>query len=313
MSAAPNAKRDVHYQNVDPSIRLFLHHESPEVIFDDGAWNEGPCYFPASRTLIWSDIPNDRLMRFDELSGNAHVFRSSSMHSNGNTVDRQGRLVTCEHGARRLTRTEFDGTVTILADHHQGKRLNSPNDVVVRSDGSVWFSDPTYGIDSDYFGNRAAMEQAGSFVYRIAAAGGPPEAVITTMRQPNGLAFSTDEKRLYVVDTARTGGHELPCHIRLFDIRPKELPIDRGVLIDATVGLFDGLRVDDQDRIWAGAGDGVHCYGSDGRLLGKILLDCPVINLCFGGPKRNILYMCTPQQLLRLPVRARGQSPFLPS
>ncbi len=298
------------YEQTDPSVRLFLHHELPRVLFDDGGWNEGPCYFPASRTLVWSDIPNDRLMRFDELSGGVHVFRHPSMHSNGNTVDRQGRLITCEHGARRVTRTEFDGSVTVLADRHDDKLLNSPNDAVVTSDGSVWLSDPTYGIDSDYFGHRAERVQPGAFVYRLPSDGGAPEPVITTMRQPNGLAFSTDEQRLYVVDTARTGGAELPCHIRRFDIGVDGRPTDRGVVIEATAGLFDGIRIDDQDRIWAGAGDGVHCYDADGRLLGKILLDVPVINLCFGGPKRNILYMCAPRQLLCVPVRARGQNAF---
>lgn len=300
-----------HYEHTDPGIRLFLHHEAPEVLFEDGRWNEGPCYFPASRSLIWSDIPNDQLMRFDELSGSVHVFRPGSGHSNGNTVDRQGRLVTCEHGTRRVTRTEFDGSITVLAECRAGKRLNSPNDIVVKSDGSIWFSDPTYGIDSDYFGNRATRDQDGAYVYRLPRGGGEPEAVITTMGQPNGLAFSTDETRLYVVDSARTGGPDLPCHIRRFDIGPDGQPVDAGVLVDASVGFFDGIRVDDQDRIWAGAGDGVHCYSPEGRLLGKILIGGPVINLCFGGPKRNILYMCAPRQVLRVPVRARGQNPFL--
>lgn len=140
------------YERHDPSLRLFLDHETPQVVFGDGSWNEGPCYFPASRSLIWSDIPNDRLMRFDEISGQVCVFRPSSNHSNGNTVDRFGRLVTCEHGARRITRTEFDGSVSVLADTGRGRQFNSPNDAVVKSDGSIWFSDPSYGIDSDYFG-----------------------------------------------------------------------------------------------------------------------------------------------------------------
>lgn len=311
MNSSSSPKHTVQYEQTDPNARLFLHHESPEILFEDGSWNEGPCYFPASRTLVWSDIPNDRLMRFDELSGSVHVFRQSSLHANGNTVDRQGRMITCEHGGRRVTRVEFDGSITVLADRHQGKPLNSPNDAVVKSDGSVWFSDPSYGIDSDYFGHRAQREQAGAYVYRVPAAGGAPEAVITTMGQPNGLAFSTDERKLYVVDSARTGGADLPCHIRRFDIGQDGHPVDRGVLVEGSVGLFDGIRVDDQDRIWAGAGDGVHCYDADGRLLGKILTGGPVINLCFGGPKRNILYLCAPRRLLRLPVRARGQNPFL--
>ncbi len=311
MTSSTTHLQNVQYQQADAGIKLFLHHESPQVIFDDGAWNEGPCYFPASRTLIWSDIPNDRLMRFDELSGSVNVFRQPSMHSNGNTVDRQGRLITCEHGGRRVTRTEFDGSIRVLSDSHDAKALNSPNDTVVKSDGSLWFSDPTYGIDSDYFGHRKARVQRGAYVYRLMAGGDAPEAVITTMGQPNGLAFSADEQRLYVVDTARTGGAELPCHIRRFDIGADGRPIDRGILVEASAGLFDGIRIDDEDRIWAGAGDGVHCYDANGSLLGKILLDTPVTNLCFGGVKRNILYLCTPRRVLRLPVRARGQNPFV--
>ena len=299
------------YEQTSPDIRLFLQHEVPEIIFQDGRWNEGPCYFPASRALIWSDIPNDRLMRFDEISGLVHVFRPSSSHANGNTVDRLGRLVTCEHGSRRVTRTEFDGSITVLAERFSGKRFNSPNDVVVQSNGAIWFSDPSYGIDSDYFGHRAPREQAGAYVYRLPPEGGAPEPIITAMGQPNGLAFSTDEKKLYVVDSARTARSDLPCHIRRFDMGPDGKLVDRGVHVECTVGLFDGFRIDDEDRIWAGAGDGVHCYGSDGQLLGKILLGGPVINLCFGGPKRNILYMCMPQKVLRVPVRARGQNPFL--
>jgi gluconolactonase len=311
MNSPARSQHTVQYEQTDSVARLFLLHESPHVLFEDGSWNEGPCYFPASRTLVWSDIPNDRLMRFDEISGSVHVFRHPSMHSNGNTVDRQGRLVTCEHGSRRVTRVEFDGSISVLAERHQGNRLNSPNDAVVQADGSVWFSDPSYGIDSDYFGHRARSEQAGAYVYRIPAAGGAPEAVITTMGQPNGLAFSCDERRLYVVDSARSGGADLACHIRRFDIGDDARPIDRGVLVEGSVGLFDGIRVDDQDRIWAGSSDGVHCYGPDGSLLGKILIGGPVINLCFGDAKRNILYLCTPRRLLRLPVRARGQNPFL--
>lgn len=299
------------YEQTDPGAKLFLHHLVPEVIFEDGGWNEGPAYFPASRSLIWSDIPNDRLMRFDEISGSVQVFRPDSNHANGNSVDRQGRLVTCEHGARRVTRTEFDGSISILAESYAGKPLNSPNDVVVKSDGSIWFSDPTYGIDSDYFGNRAPSEQPGSYVYRLPPGGGAPEAVITTMIQPNGLAFSQDEMQLYVVDSARTGGPDLPAQIRRFDIDPEGKPVDAGVVVDASVGIFDGFRLDDEGRIWAGAGDGVHCYSPDGRLLGKILTGGMVINLCFGGPKRNILYICAPHQVLRIPVRARGQNPFL--
>jgi gluconolactonase len=299
-----------HYETTEPGMPLFLHHEMPEVIFADGRWNEGPCYFPAWRALIWSDIPNDRLMRFDEITATVSVFRAPSSNANGNTSDREGRLVTCEHATRRVTRTEHDGRVTVLADNFGGRRLNSPNDVVVRSDGSIWFSDPHYGINTDYFGHRGTSEQDGAHVYRLDPATGRLDAVITTMVQPNGLAFTADEKSLFVVDSARTKGPDHPCHIRRFDVTGGGTLADRGVVVEASVGLFDGIRLDDQDRIWAGAGDGAHCYASDGRLLGKILMDAPVINLCFGGPKRNILYLCSPRQVLQVPVRARGIDAF---
>jgi len=299
------------YEQTDPTIRIFILHEEPEVIFGDGRWNEGPCYLPASRMFVWSDIPEDRLMRFDEISGTVCAFRTPSHHANGNTVDRQGRLITCEHGTRRVTRTEFDGTVHILADRFEGRRLNSPNDVIVKSDGSIWFSDPTYGIDSDYFGNLGESELGVASVYRLDPVTSTVEAVITSMIQPNGLAFSRDESRLLVVDSARTGGPHLPAHIRLFDLSSKGRPEDRGIVVEASAGLFDGIRLDDQDRIWAATGEGVHCYSFDGRLLGKILTGGPIINLCFGGPKRNILYMCGPREVLRVPVRARGQNTFL--
>lgn len=299
-----------YYETTDPTLPLFLHHETPEVLFDAGRWNEGPCYFPAWRSLIWSDIPNDRLMRYDELAGTVSVFRPSSGHSNGNTTDRQGRLITCEHGGRRVVRTEHDGSLRVLADRFGSGRLNSPNDVVVKSDGSIWFSDPHYGINLDYFGYRAEPEQAAARVYRHDPATSQTTAMIETMGQPNGLAFDAAETSLYVVDSARTRGPEHPAHIRRFDVAPDGALTDRGVVVEASVGVFDGIRLDDAGRIWAGTGEGVHCYAPDGRLLGKILTGGPVINLCFGGPKRNILYMCAPKQVLRVPVRVRGIDPF---
>lgn len=299
-----------HYETTDPAASLFFHHEVPEVIFSDGRWNEGPAYFPAWRSLIWSDIPNDRLMRFDEITQTVSVFRSPSGNANGNTADRQGRHVTCEHGSRRVTRTGHDGSIRILADRYGEGRLNSPNDVVVKSDGSVWFSDPHYGINTDYFGNRATSEQDGAYVYRLDPATGELAAVITGMVQPNGLAFSSDESSLFVVDSGRTIGPDHPCHIRRFDVSADGGLTDRGVVVEASVGLFDGIRLDDAGRIWAGTGEGVHCYAPDGRLLGKILVGSAVINLCFGGPKRNILYMCAPKTVLRVPVRVRGTDPF---
>jgi gluconolactonase len=303
----------IQYETTDPTQPLFLHHEVPEIIFAEGRWNEGPCYFPAWSALIWSDIPNDRLMRYDERTRTVSVWREPSNNANGNTIDRQGRLVTCEHAARRVTRTEFDGTSRVLADRFEGGRLNSPNDIVVKSDGTIWFSDPHYGINTDYFGTRAVSEQKGAWVYRFDPETGRLEAVITTMVQPNGLAFNADESALFVVDSGRTMGPDYPAHIRRFDMLPGGGLRDGGVVVEATVGVFDGLRIDDEGRIWAGAGDGVHCYSIAGKLLGKVLLGGPAINLCFGGPKRNVLYICAPFKVYRVPVRARGIDPFAAS
>jgi gluconolactonase len=300
------------YQTAAGGPPLFLQHEEPEVIFAEGRWNEGPCHFPAWRCVIWSDIPNDRLMRYDEITRSVSVFREPAHNANGNAVDRQGRLVTCEHATRRVTRTEFDGSVRVLADRFGAGRLNSPNDVVVRSDGTIWFTDPHYGINIDYFGRRAAAEQERAAVYRLDPATGRLDAVITSMVQPNGLAFTPDERALLVVDSGRTLGPEHPAHIRRFEFDADGAPRDCGVVVEATAGIFDGFRIDDEGRIWAAAGDGVHCHAADGTLLGRILLGGPAINLCFGGPKRNLLYVCMPARVVRVPVRARGIDPFSP-
>ena len=196
--------------------RLFIPTSHVDKLFTDCRWAEGPAYFPALRCLIWSDNPNDRMLRLDECSGAVSVFRSPAGYSNGNTVDRCGRLVTCEHGNRRVSRTEYDGKVITLADSYRGKRLNSPNDVVVKSDESIWFTDPTYGIDSDYEGHRSPSEQAGNFVYRLDPRSGVLEIVADDFVQPNGLAFSPDERTLYIVDTGRSHKPDGPAHILKF-------------------------------------------------------------------------------------------------
>jgi gluconolactonase len=284
--------------------RLFVPTSHVDKLFTGCRWAEGPAYFPASRSLIWSDIPNDRMLRLDECSGAVSVFRHPAGHSNGNTVDRSGRLITCEHGGRRVSRTEFDGTVVTLADRHQGKRFNSPNDAVVKSDDSVWFTDPTYGIDSDYEGHRGPSEQAGNFVYRLDARSGALDVVADDFVQRNGLAFSPDERRLYIIDTGRSHKPDGPAHIRRFDVGDDDKLTDRGLFADSTAGFFDGLRVDMQGRIWTSAGDGVHAYDPDGTLIGKIRIPEVVANVCFGGLKRNYLYICGTTSLygVRLPV-----------
>jgi len=267
-------------------------------------WAEGPAYFAAGQYLIWSDIPNNRMLRHDGCSGTVSVFRQPAGNSNGNTVDRQGRLVTCEHGGRRVSRTEVDGSVITLADKHDGKRLNSPNDVVVKSDGSIWFTDPSYGIDSDYEGNLSEREQSGNFVYRIDPKSGEVRVVADDFVQPNGLAFSPDESLLYIVDTGRTHRENGPAHIRSFAVGDGGKLAGRGVFAECTAGLFDGFRLDTAGRIWTSAADGVHCYDPDGTLIGKVLVPEVVANVCFGGPKRNYLYICGTTSLygVRLPV-----------
>jgi gluconolactonase len=284
--------------------RLFIPTAHLDKLFTGCRWAEGPAWFPAGRYLIWSDNPNNRMLRYDETDGSVSVFRHPSNYSNGNTVDRQGRLVSCEHGARRVSRTEFDGSVTTIADRYNGKRLNSPNDVVVKSDGSIWFTDPTYGIDSDYEGHKSESEQDGSHVYRVDPKSGEVAKVAGDFVKPNGLAFSPDESLLYIVDTGRTHVENGPAHIRRFKVGENGKLSGGEVFADCTAGLFDGFRVDTEGRIWTSAGDGVHCYHPDGTLIGKIHVPEVVANVCFGGDKRNYLYICGTSSLygVRLPV-----------
>jgi len=265
-------------------------------------WLEGPAYFPAGRYLVFSDIPNDRILRWDETTGAVGVFRQPSGFANGNTADRRGRLVSCEHGTRRVTRTEPDGSVTVLADSYRGKLLNSPNDVVERADGSIWFTDPAYGIDSDYEGHKAESELGACYVFRIGPGAGEPVIVADDFSRPNGLAFSADERRLYISDSARR-------HIRAFEVTdtPDGPALTGGeVFASCTAGAFDGLRVDDSGRIWAAAHDGVHCIGPDGTLLGKLRLPEITANLAFGGAQRNELFLCATSSLYSLRVSFRA-------
>jgi gluconolactonase len=264
-------------------------------------WAEGPVYVPAGRYVLVSDIPNDRIVRWDETTGVVGVFRQPAGYANGNTLDRDGRLVTCEHGNRRVTRTEHDGTITVLADRHEGRRLNSPNDVVARSDGSIWFTDPAYGIDSDYEGYRADSEIGGCFVYRVDPVTGSCEIVADDFDRPNGLAFSLDETQLYIGDSRAK-------HIRLFDVGRSGLSGGR-LFAECTVGTFDGFRLDDTGRIWAAAGDGIHCLDPDGTLLGKLLLPETASNLVFGGLKRHHLFVSATTSVYALRCSVNGATP----
>lgn len=269
-------------------------------------WSEGPAWFAAGRYVIWSDIPNDRMMRWDETSGQTSIFRHPAGYSNGNTVDRQGRLVSAQHGLRSVTRTEHDGTVTTLADSFDGKRLNSPNDVVVSSDGAIWFTDPPYGIDSDYEGHKAESEIGSNNVYRIDPGTGKVTVVADDFDRPNGLAFSPDESKLYITDTAAK-----PRVCRVYDVDLDAGKLSGGdVWATETNGGFDGFRFDTEGRCWMSAGDGVHVLDHDGSLLGKIFIPEGVANLVFGGPKLNRLFICGTTSLYSIMLPVNGVKTF---
>lgn len=277
-----------------------------EKLFEGCRWAEGPAYFAAGRYLVWSDIPNDRMLRWDETTGTVGVFRSPASYSNGNTIDRAGRLVTCEHGGRRVTRTEHDGSITVLADRFQGKRLNSPNDVVVSRDGAVWFTDPAYGIDSDYEGHAGESEIGACNVYRLDPQSGAVEIVADDFVRPNGLAFSPDEAILYISDTGATHVPDGPRHIRAFSVREGRRLSGGAVFATSSAGLHDGFRADTAGRIWASAGDGVHCYDPEGDLIGRIRVPEAVANVTFGGLKRNRLFICGTTSLYAVLLPVNG-------
>ena len=295
---------------LDPRFTRLAHgNVNLDKLYTGCRWAEGPAYFPAGRYLVWSDIPNDRMLRYDECDGSVSVFREPANNTNGHTVDREGRLVSCEHRGRCVSRTEANGTRTVLADNWRGKKLNSPNDVVVKSDGSIWFSDPSYGIDSQYEGDAAPSEIGASHLYRVDPASGAVEAVVTDFVQPNGLAFSPDESLLYVADTGASHKENGPRHIRRFKLGSDGRTLSGGeVFATCGHGLFDGFRVDAAGHLWSSAGDGVHCYAPDGTLLGKIKVPEVVANVQFGGRKRNRLYICGTTSLYAIYVNAQGVS-----
>jgi gluconolactonase len=287
--------------------RLIFGNVHLEKHFTGCRWAEGPAYFAAGKYLVWSDIPNDRLMRFDETDGSTSVFLQPAMNHNGHTVDREGRLVSCEHRGRCVSRIEHDGSRTVLADRYQGKKLNSPNDAVVKSDGSIWFTDPSYGIDSDYEGDAAPSEIGACYVYRIDPASREITAVATDFVKPNGIAFSPDEKLLYIADTGASHVANGPRHIRVAEVSADARSLGPAKLFaTCTIGMFDGFRLDTNGNVWTSAGDGVHAYAPDGTLIGKIKAPEVVANVCFGGPKRNRLYICGTTSLYSVYLNARG-------
>ena len=298
-------------QVLDPAFEAYrLVLASVERIATGFRWAEGPVWFGDGRYLLWSDIPNDRVMRWDEQTGVTSVFRRPADFANGNTRDRDGRLVTCEHGTRRVTRTEYDGGVTVLADRHADRRLNSPNDVVVRSDGTVWFTDPAFGIAGDYEGFRAEPELP-THLYRLDPSTGELTVAADDLSAPNGLAFSPDESTLYVVQS-----RALPRrNIVAYDVDPSDPGSrlsGRRVLVDAEGGTPDGLRCDEDGNLWCGWGmgspelDGVRVYSPDGRLIGRIALPERCANVVFGGRFRNRLFMAATSSVYGLYVNTRG-------
>ncbi len=304
------AEPDTRFEPLDPRFgALYFGTAQIERLTTGCRWAEGPAWFAAGRYLVWSDIPNDRMLRWDETDGSVSVFRQPAFNTNGHTVDLQGRLVSCEHRGRCVSRTEHDGSRTVLASHFEGKRFNSPNDVVVKSDGSIWFTDPSYGIDSDYEGDAAPSEIGARNVYRVAAEGSEVTCVATGFVQPNGLAFSPDERQLYIADTGATHMLDGPRHIRRFQVNADGHSLSGGeVFAKSTAGLFDGFRIDKNGNLWTSAGDGVHCIAPDGTLLGKIRLPEAVANVCFGGPKLNRLFICATTSLYAVYVNARAAS-----
>ncbi len=299
------------FEVLDPRFNeCLIGHARVERLWTGARWSEGPAWFAAGRYLVWSDIPNNRMLRYDETDGSVSVFRSPSNYSNGNTVDGQGRLVTCEHWARRVTRTEHNGSITVIADNYEGKRFNSPNDVVVKSDGSIWFTDPPYGHLIDYEGEQGTSEIGNNNVYRADPLDGNVTPVCVDFDKPNGLAFSPNEKYLYIVDTGashKPGGNK---HIRRFEVKESGVALGKSkIFADCTAGIFDGFRVDRDGRIWTSAGDGVHCYLPDGTLIGKILIPELVANVCFGGAKLNRLFICGCTSLYSAYLGVNGISP----
>jgi gluconolactonase len=309
----PNTRYpDTHIESLDKRFKGSVGTGSVERIATGFRWAEGPAYNAAGRYLIFSDIPNNRMMRVLEDDNHLSVFRMPSYNSNGNTFDTEGRLVSCEHSGRRIVRTEHDGTVTVVADRYNGKRINSPNDVVVASNGSIWFCDPTYGVDGNYEGFKAEKEQEKHNVFRVDPQSGAVTVVVDDFVQPNGLCFSPDEKKLYIVDSGISHGG--PAHIRSFDVDIATGKVTNGKVFAEgfAPGLTDGIKCDVEGNIWCSMGwadpkeDGVRCYHSGGDLIGKIHLPETCANMTFGGMLRNRLYICATTSIYACYVGVQG-------
>ena len=300
---------DPSVQALDKSFEKYCQRlAAVELLFTGCRWAEGPVWFGDARCLLWSDIPNNRILRWDEETGATTAYRKPSNFANGNTRDRQGRLLTCEHGTRRLTRTEYDGSITVLIDRFEGKRLNSPNDIVCRSDDSIWFTDPPFGISNDYEGDRSESELPAN-VYRIDSSTGKATVVASDIKGPNGLAFSPDERTLYIVE-----GRETPRRLLAFEVirDGNRLGKRRIFAVADDGGALDGFRCDEDGNLWCGWGmgsaelDGVVVFSQTGERIGRIALPERCANLCFGGRRRNRLFMAASRSVYSLYVNTRG-------
>ena len=317
LAAAQQGKTPVAYPDpaieiVDPRFAKYkIQSAAVEHLWTGARWAEGPVWFGDGRYLLFSDIPNNRMLRWLEDTGEISVFRSPSNYSNGNCRDRQGRLLTCEHDTRRLTRTEHDGTITILMDRYQGKPLNAPNDLAVHSDGAIWFTDPGYGIMSNYEGHKAAFELPAN-VYRLDPNTREVTVVVGDMDKPNGICFSPDEKKLYIVDTGEPKHAGDPRPIRVYDVENGMRLKNGRTFVNMAPGTSDGIRCDVDGNVWSAAGwagegfSGVHVFAPDGVLIGRIHLPETCANLCFGGAKKNRLFMAASQSLYAVYVGTEG-------
>lgn len=290
----------------DPRFKtLVLANASLEQLASGFRWIEGPVWMGDADCLLFQDLPRNATMRWSETHG-VSVYRSPSNYANGQTRDRQGRLIACSHRGRCLYRTEYDGRVTTLVDRHAGKRLNAPNDVIVKSDGSIWFTDPVYGISTDYEGGRQESEQRPA-VYRFDPGSGEIAIAADDFDGPNGLAFSPDEHRLYIAETGDQTEDHPRQYIRVFDVASNGRTLSGGKLFHKIdPGYCDGMRVDQHGNVWSSAADGVHCLDRDGKLLGKVRVPHRVSNLTFGGPAKNRLFIAGSGTLYSIFLNCRG-------
>ncbi|MEM1399834.1 MAG: SMP-30/gluconolactonase/LRE family protein [Pseudomonadota bacterium] len=290
----------------DPRMEALLRPDSKLAKHCTGCvWSEGAVYFSEGDYVLWSDIPNNRMMRWSEAEGMS-VWREPSNFTNGHTRDLQGRLVSCEHGGRRVTRTESDGSITVLVDTYQGNRLNSPNDVVVKSDGTIWFTDPPYGIMSNVEGYQAESELEGNFVYRFDPESKDLTIVADDFDKPNGLCFSPDERLLYIADTGASHDENGPHHIRVFDVVDGTSLANGRLFADIEPGLADGFRVDVNGNVFTSSEDSIQVYEPGGTRLGKIMVPEKIANCTFGGPNKDRLFIVASSSLYSIMLATKG-------